>query len=196
MRVEEKKTFTNIQLSDEEWSLYRYIPNVERLKYYVGRMRNCMNMDHVMDHVVLPMLLHELEVTKENSEKRDFYTRLRPFIKHLRGSSGTTLFERITRLNEILKREKRCGQTFAGILQQIKIEPPKLGEEASCIIELIISSSPENSNVISVSPILVGVEYRKKVNQSIGREIGVNVSGRSLQDRICLLYTSPSPRDA
>ena len=66
MRVEEKKTFTNIQLSDEEWSLYRYIPNVERLKYYVGRMRNCMNMDHVMDHVVLPMLLHELEVTKEN----------------------------------------------------------------------------------------------------------------------------------
>ena len=51
MRVEEKKTFTNIQLSDEEWSLYRYIPNVERLKYYVGRMRNCMNMDHVMDHV-------------------------------------------------------------------------------------------------------------------------------------------------
>ena len=36
-----------------------------------------------------------------------------------------------------------------------------------CIIELIISSSPENSNVISVSPILVGVEYRKKVNQSI-----------------------------
>ena len=109
---------------------------------------------------------------------------LRPFIKHLRGSSGTTLFERITRLNEILKREKRCGQTFAGILQQIKIEPPKLGEEASCIIELIISSSPENSNVISVSPILVGVEYRKKVNQSIGREIGVNVSGRSLQDRI------------
>ena len=58
-------TFTNIQLSDEEWSLYRYIPNVERLKYYVGRMRNCMNMDHVMDHVVLPMLLHELEVTKE-----------------------------------------------------------------------------------------------------------------------------------
>ena len=127
---------------------------------------------------------HELEVTKENSEKRDFYTRLRPFIKHLRGSSGTTLFERITRLNEILKREKRCGQTFAGILQQIKIEPPKLGEEASCIIELIISSSPENSNVISVSPILVGVEYRKKVNQSIGREIGVNVSGRSLQDRI------------
>ena len=96
MRVEEKKTFTNIQLSDEEWSLYRYIPNVERLKYYVGRMRNCMNMDHVMDHVVLPMLLHELEVTKENSEKRDFYTRLRPFIKHLRGSSGTTLFERIT----------------------------------------------------------------------------------------------------
>ena len=172
MRVEEKKTFTNIQLSDEEWSLYRYIPNVERLKYYVGRMRNCMNMDHVMDHVVLPMLLHELEVTKENSEKRDFYTRLRP------------LFERITRLNEILKREKRCGQTFAGILQQIKIEPPKLGEEASCIIELIISSSPENGNVISVSPILVGVEYRKKVNQSIGREIGVNVSGRSLQDRI------------
>ena len=102
MRVEEKKTFTNIQLSDEEWSLYRYIPNVERLKYYVGRMRNCMNMDHVMDDVVLPMLLHELEVTKENSEKRDFYTRLRPFIKHLRGSSGTTLFERITRLNEIL----------------------------------------------------------------------------------------------
>ena len=184
MRVEEKKTFTNIQLSDEEWSLYRYIPNVERLKYYVGRMRNCMNMDHVMDHVVLPMLLHELEVTMENSEKRDFYTRLRPFIKHLRGSSGTTLFERITRLNEILKREKRCGQTFAGILQQIKIEPPKLGEEASCIIELIISSSPENGNVISVSPILVGGEYRKKVNQSIGREIGVNVSGRSLQDRI------------
>ena len=82
MRVEEKKTFTNIQLSDEEWSLYRYIPNVERLKYYVGRMRNCMNMDHVMDHVVLPMLLHELEVTKENSEITPIHQALTRLVRH------------------------------------------------------------------------------------------------------------------
>ena len=79
-----------------------------------------------------------------------------------------------------IERDTEKGET----VRTNKIEPPKLGEEASCIIELIISSSPENGNVISVSPILVGVEYRKKVNQSIGREIGVNVSGRSLQDRI------------
>lgn len=172
----EEKEFTPIQLTDDEWSLFKYIPNVERLKGYVGRMENCANIDQVMDRVILPMLLNEPEVTAENSEKKDFYTRLQPFIKHLRGSSGTTLFERISSLNETLRRENRRGQTLAGILRQIKIEAPNPGEEAVCIIELIINTSPEHDNLIRIGADLVGVEYRKTTSKHFDGESGVNFS--------------------
>lgn len=169
-----------ICLTDEEWALFKYIPNVTRLKSYVLRMQACKSMDEVSDCVLLPMLLHEPSLADKQSEKRDFYTRLQPFIKHLRGSGNTALFERISALNELLKRENKNRLSFAGLLQQIEVAMPKPGEEARCIVELVITPSDDNGRMLTVAATLAGVEYREVTHKHFDGESGVNVSARSM----------------
>lgn len=169
----------NIQLTDEERALLKYIPNEERLVSYVTRMRKCTSMDEVEDCVLIPMLLHEPNITAESSEKKDFYTRLQPFIKHLRGAGNTAMYERIGKLNHILKRENKDKLSFGGMLQQIEVAVPQPGEEAHCIVELIITPSEDKDRMIAITATLAGVEFRKITNKHFDGESGVNVSPTS-----------------
>lgn len=176
---EGEKTMENIQLTDEELALLKYIPNKERLMSYVARMRKCTSMNEVEDCVLIPMLLHEPNITADNSEKKDFYTRLQPFIKHLRGASNGAMYERIGKLNRILKRENKNKLSFGGMLQQMKVPAPQPGEKTSCIVELIITSSEDKDRMIAITATLAGVEFRKITNKHFDGESGVNVSPTS-----------------
>lgn len=170
---------TEIELTDNELALFRYVPNIERLKSYVERMKQCENMEQVENRVLIPMLLNEPNITAEQSEKKDFYTRLQPFIGHLRGSGNTALYERICELNVILRRENKNKLSFAGLLQQLEIPLPKAGEEARCIVELIITPKEENGRMLAITATLAGVEFRKTTSKDFDGESGVNVSAVS-----------------
>lgn len=179
LQIKKGETMENIQLTDEERALFKYIPNEERLKSYVVRMGKCASMDEVEDCVLIPMLLHEPNITAESSEKKDFYTRLQPFINHLRGAGNTAMYERIGKLNRILKKENKNKLSFGGMLQQIEVAVPKPGEEAHCIVELIITPSEGKDRMIAITATLAGVEYRKTTNKHFDGECGVNISPTS-----------------
>lgn len=167
-----------IHLSDDEWALFKYIPNKIRLKSYVSRMKTCETMDEVENCVLLPMLLHEPNITTYKSEKKDFYSRLKPFIQHLRGSGSTALYERICELNRMLNRENKNKLSFNGLLQQIEVAMPKPGEGARCIVELIITPSDDKGRMMAIAATLAGVEYRQVTNKHFDGETGVNISAK------------------
>lgn len=147
----------NLRLTEEERALSKYIPNMKRLKLYVERMSKCKNMKEVSDQVLLPMLLLESTLKGSLSERKDFYSRLRPFIKHLRGSSNTSLYERICKLNETIRKEKKT-RLYELLLQQIRIQLPENMDKARYIINLLVHADREDEQTVCLSISLVTVD--------------------------------------
>lgn len=154
-----------LHLTNNELDLLKYIPDKERLVSYVERMRHCKSMDEVESRVLIPMLEWEPNVTAESAEKKDFYTRLQPFIGHLRGAGNTALYERICRLNVMLRKADKRKQSFAGLLQQLELPVPKAGEETRCLVELVITPQGEDGRMLAVTATLAGVECWETSNE-------------------------------
>lgn len=66
-----------------ELALYSYIPNEERVKYYIRLFRECSSRQEVLYGVMFFMLLHEKGVSYDVAMGKGFLTAVQPFFSHI-----------------------------------------------------------------------------------------------------------------
>lgn len=151
-----------IELTAEEELLHLYISDALRIKTYTAQMKACRSLKEAEDRVLIPMIRNE-GISLDIIARKEFYSRLKPFLKHIKKLSRTTLWNHFTDMAELLKKQKDCDHTALQSLFSggIELMSPKLGEEAHYTIEVVITASEENSDKLLMSALLTGVECRK-----------------------------------
>lgn len=66
-----------------ELALYSYIPNEERVKYYIRLFRECDSRQKIFYGVMFFILLHEENVSYDVAMGKGFLTAVQPFISHI-----------------------------------------------------------------------------------------------------------------
>lgn len=66
-----------------ELALYSYIPNEERVKYYIRLFRECDSRQKIFYGVMFFLLLHEENVSYDVAMGKGFLTAVQPFISHI-----------------------------------------------------------------------------------------------------------------
>lgn len=176
-----------LALAPEEEQLRRYIPDDTRIKTYTARLKACTTWNEAESCVLIPMIRNE-EIPVEKIARKEFYSALKPFLVHIKSLSDTTLWNHFTDIATLLKKQKECGpmamqSLFSG---GIELPVPQPGEEARCIIEVLISPSEKNREKLCMSALLLGIECRKAdIRHFDGEQPGLPHAG-------CYLLSAPA----
>lgn len=105
---------TELSLTLDEMGLYQYIPSIKRVKGYVERLRACHTLRQVIDSVILYMLVNEQLVTFENALRKEFYTKIQPFIRHICAPIPVTTWrDGILRLKQLTSNSAELKEQMA-----------------------------------------------------------------------------------
>lgn len=92
-----------------EMGLYRYVPNIVRVRLYACRLQECHSLKQVLQNVIFYMLLNEELIAFKNVIKKDFYKTIEPFIQHICSHIPTTTWrDGIWRIREQMKGSMEC----------------------------------------------------------------------------------------
>jgi len=164
-----------VWLTDEELYLYRYIPDVVRLKLYISRMLICESMEQLTSQVLLPMYVSEPLVRSVISTDK-FYMKLLPFISQNIKAKRGTLYKHITDMVADLSKQDILdarSKPMMQLIENMKLQAPKVGEEAVYSLQIVVSNSvDESGNLIYASTVLVGnVFVRKSASKNFDGEM-------------------------
>ena len=149
-------------LTPEEERLRLYIPDDLRIKTYTARMKACTTWKEAEECVLIPMIRNE-GVPLDIIARKEFYSRLTPFLGNIRSLSEVTVWNHFTDMASLLRRQRECGEAALRALLAggIELPAPKCGEEARYTVEVVITVSENDREKLLMSVLLTGVEYRK-----------------------------------
>ncbi len=149
-------------LTSKEEKLRFYIPDDLRIKTYTARMEACTTWKEAEECVLIPMIRNE-GIPLEMIARKEFYSRLVPFLKNIGSRSDVTVWNHFTDMAALLKRQKECGEVAMRTLLAggIELSAPKPGEEARYTVEVVITVSENDREKLLMSALLIGVEYNK-----------------------------------